>query len=206
MRIDGGAPLHLEAFRRLDGQEGPLGLARGPNGDPEIIATGRSSEGRSVSWVNPAAASPLEQDIVARFLDAVSSEFGSRISANIARELGLKPESRSLDARTVEVALRMGEAQRDVFSGVNFALELQLSGQTHSSAFIAALADVGGPAIEQLDRTTLEQLDAQVRQALSHASSQNQAPLSPAEGEHILREVLARHFGPAADTATGHAP
>lgn len=196
MRIEGGgSAIPLDAFRRLEGQEGEVRIVGGQDGDPRVIASGRTPGGREVSWVRPDGPGSLENEVVGRFLDAISNEFGARITRNIARELGLEPATGKLDTRTVEQAVRMAENQRDVFSGANFFLEVHCSAKAASPAFRNALAELGGPAAEALDSTQREDIDARFRAALSQASAQNREPLAPADGERILREVLRDWLG-----------
>lgn len=190
MRVDGGnQSLPLDAFRRVEGQDGQVQIVAGKDGQPEVIAQGRTEKGVAVSWVRPGSGSRIENEVTQRFLESVSSEFGSRITRSIARELGIDNKMGDLDTHVVERALQMAATERTVFSGANFFVELHCSAQTSAAGFKSACAELGVDA-NLLDVDSRQQIDERFRSALTEASGANQEPLSTGEGERILVNVL----------------
>ena len=124
MQSDDRRLIPLDTFAGVQDLEGKVDIVDGADGNPQVIATGRSTAGHKVEWMRPGAASESEQRVVQRFLDALSIEYGPRITRAIAGELGLETAGGGLDTRVVKDALRMAETQRDVFSGANFFIEL----------------------------------------------------------------------------------
>ncbi|THF57257.1 BspR family type III secretion system anti-sigma factor [Pseudothauera rhizosphaerae] len=189
IRLDGTHSIPLDAFRKVEGQEGKVDIVQGNDGQPQVIATGRSSTGREVQWLRPGSEDVHTSQVVERFLESVSEEFGPRITSSIARELGLERTSGGLDTRTVERAVHMAETEREVFSGINFFLELHCSAEARTPAFRAACTELGiNP--DTLGRDTLKSLDQRFHAALAEASSSNNEPLPPEQGERLLRQVL----------------
>ena len=184
----------LDTFAGVQDLEGKIDIVDGADGNPQVIATGRSTAGHKVEWMRPGAASKAEQRVVLRFLDALSVEYGPRITRAIAGELGLETGSGGLDTRVVKDALRMAETQRDVFSGANFFIELHCSPEARTPAFRAACAAAGVDATA-LASNELAALAQRFRNALAAASQGNREPLDTGDGERLLRTVVAEWTG-----------
>ena len=196
MQSDDRRLIPLDTFAGVQDLEGKVDIIDGADGKPQVIATGRSTAGHKVEWMRPGAASDVEQRVVKRFLDALSVEYGPRITRAISGELGLETDSRGLDTRVVKDALRMAETQRDVFSGANFFIELHCSPEARTPAFRAACAAAGIDA-GTLAASDLATLAQRFRDALAAASQDNREPLDTRDGERLLRTVVADWAGGA---------
>ena len=190
MQSDDRRLIPLDTFAGVQDLEGKVDIVDGADGNPQVIATGRSTAGHKVEWMRPGAASESEQRVVQRFLDALSIEYGPRITRAIAGELGLETAGGGLDTRVVKDALRMAETQRDVFPGANFFVELHCSPEARTPAFRAACAAAGIDA-GALAANDLAVLAQRFRDALAAASQDNREPLGTADGERLLRTVVA---------------
>jgi hypothetical protein len=85
----------------------------------------------------------------------------------------------------------MAETQREVFSGANFFVELHCSATARTPAFRAACQAARlDPAALQPEE--LADIDRRFRATAARSSQDNQAPLSPPDGERLLPEVLAQ--------------
>ena len=87
MQSDDRRLIPLDTFAGVQDLEGKIDIVDGADGNPQVIATGRSTAGHKVEWMRPGAASEAEQRVVLRFLDALSVEYGPRITRAIAGEL-----------------------------------------------------------------------------------------------------------------------
>jgi hypothetical protein len=185
----------LEAFAQVQDQAGDVDILVEADGRAQVIASGSTKSGLKVEWVKPGTGDPVERAVVGRFLEAVAAEYGSRITATVARELGLEAgPGGGLPTHAVKAALQMAETQREVFSGANFFVELHCSAQARTPAFRAACQasnlDPGALTPEEL-----ADIDQRFRATAARTSQDNRAPLSPADGERLLPGVLGEWLG-----------
>lgn len=113
-----GHAVQLDEFRRLVKLEEDAHIEiRGAS--LVLVATGQTSTGRSVAWVEPSG------DVVSAFVAAIADVYGNRLSQIVADEIGLRPgEGRPLSSRTVMQALTMAETVSLVLDGVRFSESL----------------------------------------------------------------------------------
>lgn len=190
MSIDSGRSIPLADFVQLQHQDGNVAIVTTADGRPGVIAVGRTASGRQVAWERPDAGSAVEQEVAQRFLSALSTQYGERITSTVAAELHPELDAGVLSTSTIATAVRMAESQRETFGGINFFLELHCSAMARTSAFKDACSRAGIDAGALNDAARLT-IDARMRTALSQASQDNWTPLTPAEGERVLDGVLA---------------
>lgn len=188
MPIDSSRSIPLADFIKIQHQGEEAALVAGDDGQPRVIAIGRTAGGREVSWIQPYH-DGAEAQIAQRFLGALADQYGSRITKAVADELKTELSTARLQTSTIGQAVRMAESQLDTFGGVNFFLELHCSAAALTPAFRLACQRTGWRP-EQFSKAQLADIDVRFRQALNQASHANQTPLAADEGEALLVQVL----------------
>lgn len=174
----GGAPSPhpaLEAFRE-SASHGAAVRVSVDGEDFQVLAEGRFDAGgatRSVVWVEDST------DTTRMFLDAMSQSFGSRISSEVTRELGLAPApGKPLASRLVNEALDMAQTGQQALSGVDFVTRLEHSAVLGGAAF-HRIAVAAGIDPKSLSADTLAMLDRQLQDRFDAAVVAGATPVSP---------------------------
>ena len=191
MHIDRGSSPPNSVPRQKD-QDARIGQPENTTdvGKSDNNVVGHDSSCREVEWLDHGATGDTDSRTIATFLDSLSAEFGKRITDFIAKETGLNPVSNELDQRTVEQLEKMAEAQRQVFSGVNFFLELHCSAEGRTPAFREACAQAR-ISPDRLDLATLKEIDSRFRDMIARESNANREPLTPALGQEFMVRILS---------------
>lgn len=177
------ASLPVEAFAELRHQSGTVEVVAGEAQSLRVVASGHTSQHMEVQWVLPDQSTAL-------FLDALRASYGQRITAAVANELGLGQDGGPLHTHTIDRTLQAVETVQQVFSGVNFFLEIHCSALARTPAFRQACRAQGIDAVTLSD-SQCAALDRLFKAALNDAAPHDQTPLSPSEGEALLAKVLA---------------
>jgi hypothetical protein len=160
-----------------------ISIASQPDEATATRQVGRTSLGLKVERVQD---SEPRHPATTLFLASLASDYGERITATVASELGLDDSTASVPAAVAEQATRMAQTQMDVFDGANFFIELHCSATARGAGFLSACQRAGvTPAA--LDACAL---DVRFRALLAQATHGNQAPLAPLDGERLLEHLL----------------
>jgi len=173
----GGVSPHpsVEAFR--DGAKQGEAVRIAVDGQSfKVLAEGRldsaDGSGRSVAWVEDDA------DTTGMFVQALSQGFGARVSAAVAKELGLAPASgKALSSRLVHQALEMAQTGQQALAGIDFITRLEHSAVAGGAAFQRAAAVLGiDPNNMGTDDRAM--LDRQLNDRFEAALARGETPVS----------------------------
>lgn len=149
-----------------------------------LLGSGKTPQGRQVDWVAP------NGDAAGALAQALNDAVGTGLGSAIARELNLSSApGKPLSARTVERASEMAHEGQHMLEGVDFMTQLRLSAQNATPDFIRVCTQAGVNA-HQFDAATRADIDDMLSQRFQAAAQAGQTPVSAAESERWLSEIV----------------
>jgi len=183
-----GSALSLDAFAKGASQSDQLQAVVVDGQTYTVQALGQmpttAGGQRSVAWVQG------DVDTTALFMQAFGASFGGRLSAAVAKELGLEPSpGKPLASRLVTQALDMAQTGQQAFSGIDFLTRLAHSATTGGAAFKAVAAELALSPVALTDASR-RNIDARMGQLFDAAAANGQTPVSAGQAGVWLRAEL----------------
>lgn len=156
--------------------------------DFKVLAQGSFSTGsglsRSVTWVQ------TDVDTTGIFMRAMAQSYGTRITDQISKTLGLEPApGKPLSTRLIAQAMDMGQTSQKAMQGVDFMTQLDHSASAGGRSFQRVAGEVGIDP-RALDVGGRQWIDEQMQVRFAEAASQGQSPVSQELAGTWLRSLL----------------